>query len=176
MRLSVTRSIAAWLGILALGTPIARAASPQEDPATETARRRTVFKTALFGLAPQGVMVVRALEARRGAAESRLQVVFLNERDEVVKRETQSFAPGKPARFSVSQAELGTDGDFPAVRAEMVLTQGGSESELFLNVEFHNLGTLTVEERGPFCSPPEGSRLQPNCSGGIGVFPNLEGS
>ena len=166
MRLSVTRSLAACLAVLALGTPISGTASPQEDPAVEGARRRTIMlKTALFGLAPQEAMVVRALEARRGATESRLQVVFLNERDEVVKRETQSFAPGKPAKFSVSQTELGTDGDFPAVRAEMVLTQASRESELFLNVEFHNLDTFTIE-RLPPCSPSQIGPIQSLCTGG----------
>jgi hypothetical protein len=139
-------------------------------------RRRTfAFKTALFGLATQEAMVVRALEARRGAPESQLLVVFLNERDEVVKRETQSFAPGKPAKFSVSQAELGTDGDFPAVRAEMVLTQGASESEPFLNVEFQRMDTFAIESRGPSCTPPQGGRVQYNCTGGISVFSELTG-
>ena len=152
-----------------MNAPIAGAASPQEVT-SETARSRTDFKTALFGLAPHEAMVVRALEARRGAAESRLQVVFLNERDEVVKHETQSFAPGKPAKFSVSQAELGTDGDFPAVRAEMVLTQGSTESEVFLNVEFHSLDKLTIEH-GPGCkiprNTPKSGAIQPLCDGGL---------
>jgi hypothetical protein len=173
MKLSEIRSSAAWLCGVALVATASWARSPVEEPAAETAQRgRVVYKTVLFGLAPNEALVLRALDAGRGGAASQLQVVFLSEANEVVRREVQSFAPGKPATFRVLRSDLGTDGEFPAVRAEMVLTQGGAGSEVFLNVEFHDTALLRIE-RGPVCTPPRGSSIQPDCSGG-GLAASLE--
>jgi hypothetical protein len=131
-----------------------------------------VFKTALFGLARSEVMVLRALEAGRGAPESQLSVVFLNQRDEVVGRATQTFAPGRPATFQIAQGQLATEGAFPAVRTEMVLTVGGdgAASEVFLSFEFQNVDTLIVTGRGPSCGGKPFSPVGPvqfNCDGGM---------
>lgn len=139
-------------------------------------RTSVTLKTALYGLAPGDVLIVRGVETRRDAPASQLSVVFLNERDEVVGRGTHTVRPGEPAAFRVGHDSLGLGGPFPAVRAELVLTRTGNLSAVIVNAEILNTNTLVARDAAPPCPTPYfGERIQFNCTcDGWGVGPTDE--
>jgi hypothetical protein len=149
------------VGLLVL-VSIAFGARAEESPV-----QTVTFRTALFGVARHELVVFRGLEAGRG--KSRLTVVLRNERDEVVGRGSQVFAAGDPALFRFAQEDIVPDGLFPAVHATLVLTSeaDGSQSRVFLNMEFFNTDTL-VARGGPTCAPPaRGAGGEFMCDGGL---------
>jgi hypothetical protein len=152
-------SAAVVLGLVAVALPAA--SEPEAAP--------VVLQTALLGIAPQETLVVRALETRQGT--TRLEIVFLNERNEVVRRVFESFGPGRPAKATLSHADLGSSDELPAVQVKMILrrppsTSGdASRSRPLLSMQFFNVNTLVARE-GPTCAPPHRPGVDFNCPPG----------
>ena len=126
-------------------------AAPEERSARRT---RTQLKTPLHGLVPGEILIVRAVEARPGAPASRVDVVFLDETDRVVRRDSQEIRPGQAGKFQIAQEELGTGLVFPGLRAELFVSREGQGcgNQLFVSAEALDVNRLTA--RGKWsCGP-----------------------
>jgi hypothetical protein len=154
-----TATIGAIAPLLALS--VGHAAPPERA----ARRTRTELKTPLHGLVPGEVLVIRAAEARPDAPPSRIDVVFLDETDRVVRRDSQEIRPGQAGKFQLAQEELGTGLLFPSVRVEVFVNREGRGcgNQVFLSAESLDVNRL-VARGGWSCGPPQRPGTQFACA------------